>query len=289
MRTRQPAALDVRAIFTAAHAAIEHPPDDAAREFWAQIVRDAFVPDGWHDKPKPGEPWYWHASGLTKCTREQILKRANLDTDGVRVESKNTFAIGHTYHALARYGMHILGQYENVRTEVGGVHPQLPLAGRADLTYVFEAEPAIVDWKTESKFAGKHRREEKVDGSSARHGDRIQVTADAMILEALDPGIPEFEHGWAVYIDKESGEIDQQHFEITLQLRNEVIERLRVLEDAWSNYALFEQLPPVLPDEEKQDRSKRTYMAPPWQCRPRSDDDPRGMYCQSRVACLEHR
>jgi hypothetical protein len=289
VRKGQPAALDVRAIFTAAHEAIEHPPDDAARELWAQIVREAFVPDGWHDKPQPGEPWYWHASALCKCVREQILKRANLDTDGIRVESKNVFAIGHTYHALARYGMHILGQYEDVRTEVGGVHPRLPLAGRADLAYRFESEPVIVDWKTESEYAGKHRREEKVDGSSARHEHRVQMTADAMILEALDPTIPPYEHGWAVYIGKESGDIDQQHFEITGELRNEVERRVNDLDEAWGDYALLEVLPPVLPDEEKRGRDKKAYMAAPWQCRARSDTDGRGMYCQARTACFERR
>ena len=48
MRKGQPAALDVRAIFTAAHDAID------AKEHmdrWAEIVEAAFVPGDWHDKP----------------------------------------------------------------------------------------------------------------------------------------------------------------------------------------------------------------------------------------------
>ena len=290
MRLTQPAELDVRAIFSAAHEAIEHPPDDAARELWAQIVREAFVPDGWHDQPEPSEQWWWHASSLCQCPREAILKRARLANDGQRVESKNTFAIGHTYHALARFGMHMLGQYVDVRTEIGGRHTTLPLAARADLIYRHGRETYIVDWKTESEFAGKHRREEARNGSSARPEHQIQVTAGAMVLESLDlvGGEDTIEQGWVVYIGKESGEIDQQPVAITEPLRAEVVDRIGRLDAAWQDFTLFEELPPLLPDEEKVDkRSGRHFTKPAWQCRARSDTDPRGLYCQARSTCFQ--
>jgi hypothetical protein len=287
MRQRQPAALDVRAIFEAAHDAIDAKEH---MERWAEIVNAAFVPDSWHEQPKEGEPWFWHASSLCQCPREAILKRAGLATDGLRVESKNTFAIGHTYHALAQFGMEMLGQYEGIQTEIGGKHTTLPLAARADLIYSHEDEWYIVDWKTESSFAGKHRREEAINGTTARHEHQIQVTAGAMVLENMgENGVPfpkPFERGWVVYIDKESGAIDQQPVEITDALRSEVTERLYGLERAWLLAETDGTLPPMLPDEEKRGRDRKPYMATAWQCRPRSESDPKGLYCSARVACF---
>lgn len=290
MRKGQPAELDVRAIFTAAHDAI-----DAGEHMdrWAEIVNAAFVPDGWHEQPKEGEPWFWHASSLCQCPREAILKRAKLATDGIRVESKNTFAIGHTYHALAQFGMELLGQYENIATEIGSRHNTLPLTARADLIYQHEDEWYIVDWKTESSFAGKHRREEATNGTTARHEHQIQVTAGAMVLENHDNSgdlsgaqVLHFDRGWVVYINKESGEIDQQPVNITDELRFEVSKRVFDLEEAWARAANDGILPPMLPDEEKTGRDRKKYMAPAWQCRPRSDTDGRGLYCQARSACF---
>jgi hypothetical protein len=285
MRKGQPAALDVRSIFEAAHDAIEAKEH---MERWAEIVNAAFVPDQWHDAPGPEDAWYWHASSLCQCPREAILKRAKLATDGIRVESKNTFAIGHTYHALAQFGMELLGQYKAILTEIGGQHKTLPLAARADLTYWHEGASYIVDWKTESSFAGKHRREEATNGTTARHEHQIQVTAGAMVLESINLA-EHTENGWIVYINKESGEIDQQPVEITDDLRREVVVRLGNLEDAWDRWTRFEALPPMLPDEEKRGRDRKLYMATAWQCRPRSESDGRGLYCQARTACFERK
>ena len=282
MRIGQPAALDVRSIFEAAHNAIDN---HEHMDRWAEIVNAAFVPDDWHEQPKDGEPWFWHASSLCQCPREAILKRAKLATDGLRVESKNTFAIGHTYHALAQFGMELLGQYDIIQTEIGGQHQTLPLVARADLTYRHEDDDYIVDWKTESSFAGKHRREQASEGTTARHEHQIQVTAGAMVLESKYSGF-HFERGWVVYIDKESGNIDQQPVEITDTLRNEVTERLNALEQAWTLATQAGILPPMLLDEEKTGRDRKKYMAPAWQCRPRSETDPRGLYCQARTACF---
>lgn len=291
MRKGQPAALDVRAIFEAAHDAIDK---HEHMERWAEIVNAAFVPDSWHEAPKEGEPWFWHASSLCQCPREAILKRAKLATDGIRVESQNTFAIGHTYHALAQFGMELLGQYPEVHTEIGSKHRTLPLTARADLIYKHEDEWYIVDWKTESSFAGKHRREEATNGTTARHEHQIQVTAGAMCLEDHDQSgdvigapLPRFDRGWVIYINKESGEIDQQPVEITAELRREVDHRLADLENAWLDAALNGILPPLLPDEEKTGRDRKKYMAPAWQCRPRSDSDPKGLYCQARSQCFK--
>lgn len=283
MRKGQPAELDCRAIFTAAHDAIDK---HEHMERWAEIVNAAFVPDSWHEQPKEGEPWFWHASSLCQCPREAILKRAGLATDGLRVESKNTFAIGHTYHALAQFGMELLGQYDEIHTEIGGRHPTLPLAARADLIYQHQGEAYIVDWKTESSFAAKHRREEATNGTAARHEHQIQVTAGAMVIEnGPSQGYrPGFGRGWVVYINKESGAIDQQPVEITDELRDEVKHRLLMLENAWTAAANEGKLPPMLPDEEKTGRDRKKYMAPAWQCRPRSDSDPRGLYCSARTA-----
>lgn len=282
MRQRQPPQLDMRAIFSAAHDAIDS-GTDAPR--WHEILVSSFGRSEWHEPPAADAVWYWHASGLSQCTREQILKRAKLATDGIRVESRNVFEIGHLYHALAQFGMEQLQQYEDIRTEIGGQHPVIPLAARADIVYRYQGEWVIFENKTESEFAGKHRREERDEnGSSARHEHQVQVTAQAMVLEQE---LGRIDFAYVAYIGKESGNVDQQPVLITDALRTEVEARVNKLEVAWFDWALSGILPPMLPDEQKTGRDRKPYMAPAWQCRARGDDDPKGLYCQARSTCFQ--
>lgn len=276
MRVKQPAALDVRAIFEAAHTAAEAPE---WQEQWLGILSRAFGHDTWHtDQPSGG--WCWHASALGSCPRQQILKRAGLATDGTRVESLNTMSIGTLYHCWGELGMLVLSiapnaPYTNVATEIGGYHKELNLAARADLLYRHEGYPILVDYKTEGPYASTGRRKDakaRGDKCFAKPEHILQVTATAMVLESL--GIAEnITHGFVVYIEKSSGEIDQQLVAIDDEAREFVELGVRNLDHAWDVYSRDGVLPPRL-------------SAGHWNCRQRSESDERGMYCSSRRSCM---
>lgn len=281
MRQRQPAQLDTRAILTAA--------------------LDAKGESEWHKNPGPDGVWRWHASSLASCPRQQILKRAAAErgeftTETDPLESRLVFDLGHYYHGLMQSGLSLSGDYQLLGTEIGGYHPTLPLAALADIVYAYKEEPLILEVKTESTYAAKHRREEVwlcEDGetmTAARKEHCVQIAAQAVVLgvrRAFGP-IWAVERGWVVYVNKETGEHDQQPVVIGPELRQHVIDRVFMLEMAWSIYTADGILPGLLPDELKVDkryRPPREYWASPGLCRPRSDSDPRGLYCRVRAEC----
>lgn len=284
MRLRQPAQLDTRAILTAA--------------------LDAKGDSEWHRNPGPDGVWRWHASSLSACPRQQILKRAAAERDEFVVEtdpleSRLVFELGHQAHTLLQDGIKLSPQYRLIGVEMGGHHPDMPLAALADIVYQHEDEVLICEVKTESHFAATHRREEvwlaedMETMTAARPEHCLQMAAQALVLEAtdllLDEPPLEIERGWVVYQDKETGEHDQQPVVIGDELRRHVIDRVELLEEFWRRYVADGWLPALLPDElkvDKRHKPPREYFATAWQCRPRSDTDPRGLYCRVREECM---
>lgn len=279
MRQRQPAQLDARAILTAA--------------------LDAKGDSAWHVNPGADGIWRWHASSMWTCPRQAVLIRAATVIDGAPIEledtpleSRLTFELGHHWHALMQDGVAGLEAYELVGVEVGGWHPELPLAALADIVYRHGEQPVIAEVKSESTHAGPHRRAEawqQGDGTmtAARLDHARQVWSQAVVLEALGHG--RVEDAWAVYVDKDEGSVDQQPIHIGDVERQAVVDQIALLEEAWSDFLLFNQIPALLPDVVKLDkRSKppREYLMPHGLCQPRvKDSDERGKYCRVRRSC----
>ena len=120
-------------------------------------------------------------------------------------------------------------------------------------------------------------RSDRRAGCGARGGRRLRLPF------AIDSG-------WVVYVDEETGEHDQQPVVIGDQLRQHVVDRVAMLERMWARYVADGTLPDLLADELKVDKRykpPREYFATPGLCRPRSDTDPRGMYCRVREECME--
>lgn len=288
MRQRQPEALDVRAIFSAAHEAANDPTSPWKRD-WNDIITAAFMPNDWHTRQPEGR-YLWHASALGSCPRRQVLKRAGLDSDGTRVESMNTLAIGTLYHALAEMGMRVLSKqddapYQNVRTEIGGYHPTLNLAARADLVYEHKDITAVVDWKTEAPYGATMRRKDAAkrdDTCSAKLEHIVQLTATAMVLEALGIVPERIDYGWIVYVEKSSGEIDQQMVALTDEARETVEMGVQALDYAWQQWAANDESTPLGHARTLPPRLGAGH----WMCAPRSDKDERGKWCSSRTACF---
>lgn len=285
MRQRQDATLDVRAILEAGYAARTEDP-----ELWAKCLLSAFTEDGWHEREPMAADWRWHASELSSCPRQLMLTRAGLAKDGTRLESRLNFDVGHLAHAILQCGMYHHAAYHVVGTEMGGLHPWLNLAARADVVYSPPGPHGtwIMEIKTESGLASKFRKARAQKAGLEGAADvnhRLQVATQAVLIESLHPG-NRIEDAWIVYVDKESGDLDPQRVYLDDELRLEVPARVDMLESTWDMYVRTELLPKRLPLEEATDRkTKKTYMKVSGLCAPRSDSDPKGKYCGARVAC----
>lgn len=278
-----PPTLDMRRVITAAHEGrVTHP------QVWARLLTEAFTEDGWHTSPGPGGRWSWHASALGNCLRQQVLARAGRATDGVRLESQLTFDVGHLYHALVGFGVTMCDDMEVLGIELGGHHSKLPLAGRCDVVYRQDDGPVtVIDVKSESTWSGQHRRAEAKQPriTTARPEHQLQVNATALIL-ADQHGIRPTQ-GWAVYVDKGSGQWDLQWVPIGRPEQNDVLARLAALEAAWARHVKTTRLParlPMVPLKVK-GRVVPGKMVPSGLCKPRSTEDARGLYCAARWAC----
>lgn len=237
--------------------------------------------DDWH-REKP-ETWHYHASGLSGCPRQQVLRRLGHDTDGVTLSSALTFEVGHAYHRLLE---RFCGAYEAVEprfkvlaTEAGGTHRVLPLRARCDLLFSWEGELVLADLKTEAPQAASRRRAEMaLYGYPApyRHEHRIQLAAQAMVIESLMMLPEPINQGRALYLNKVNYQVDQVPVAIDQGARELVY---LLVQGNEVDFARHEQdgkwLPPRLaaPDEV-------------WRCQPRSETDDRGKWCPCRSYCM---
>ena len=283
MRKRQPEALDMVQILEAAHREIED-RNSPHQGLWQEILLQTFGP---HISKRPKDKWYWSASALSGCIRQQIYSRAGLAGDGFTIDAQNTMAIGNLYHAYIQFGVQILPQYCVLGVEIGGYHPTLPLGARADIIHQLATaregsgylEPWFIDdIKSEHSYKGNRRRAHQKATGASHAGDPghvIQLAATAMVVEETRD-IEPFELGWLIYIDKSHGKPDQQLVPIEASARQAVKDRIEQLEEAWEVFEKSGFLPARL-DQNNPDVA--------WACRVRDKDDQRGLYCPARSTC----
>ena len=237
----------------------------------------------WHEESNLS--WNWHASSLGDCSRAQCLKRRGLDLDGHTEEAQAFFDLGSWWHrrwerdcllyeeAEPRFKVHAV--------EAGGRHPNINLKARMDMLFSWDGNFVVLDVKTEQSFARKHRVDDAERlglpyAYKVQH--QIQVATGAVIAESLIPGL-RIHSGRIFYINKNSLAVDQVPVPITDTDREWVCNRVQNLEDMYAQFEAsnWKQLPPQLHGCSPDDT---------WKCKPRSKDDPRGMYCPSRQACM---
>jgi hypothetical protein len=271
MRTRQPIALDVREILAGAFAVRDTDPS-----YFGMWLLDALAheEDGWHQQD--AGPFMHHASAISQCLRQSVYERdPEIIPEERSVEALSTFTIGTLYHALLQMGLAVSDRYTLLAHEAGGKHGELNLKAHCDAVFEFDGELAIIDIKTESPFAPKMRRADaKASGRdhSARPEHWDQLLATIMVLQATRPELHP-ETGWIVYVDKSSGDVDQQ--QVPVEDVSPVGAKIGRRDAAWSDYALFGTLPDRLKD------------FPKGLCSPRSETDPRGKWCSYRGECLK--
>lgn len=269
MKMRQPAALDVREILTDAYAVRDTDP-----AFFGMWLIDALAhqEDGWHERPEG--PWMHHASAISQCVRRSVFERNPSDEpEPWAVESLNTFTIGTLYHALLQMGLAVSDTYTLLCHEAGGQAESLNLKAHCDAVFEYAGEQAIIDIKTESPFSPKMRRgDAKSSGREhdARPEHHEQLLATVLVLQHTHPDLHP-ETGWIVYVDKSSGDVDQQL--VPIEDTSIVEQRIEERDAAWLDFIEAGELPPRL----------RSF--PGGLCSPRSTNDPRGKWCPYRTVC----
>lgn len=236
--------------------------------------------DDWHRELPTA--WHYHASGLSGCPRQQVLRRLSHDTDGITLSAALTFEVGHAYHRLLE---RFCGAYEAAEprfrvlaTEAGGTHPYLPLRARCDLLFSWELELILADLKTEAPQAGARRRaEQEVYGYPYpyRYEHLLQVTAQAMVIEELMGLNEPIRQGRILYLNKVNFAVDQVPVELSGHARGQVLRMVKAHEQRFAYYERTGELPPRLAAADEV-----------WRCQPRSETDERGKWCSCRSYCM---
>ena len=233
--------------------------------------------DEWHKEPSEGPDgvtrWYWHASQLTKCPRALILQRAGLARDPIPLDGFMAMEVGNSFHQVIEdfLDTHPLAMgdgIEVISVERGGGHRVLPLKAKPDHILRINKQPVVCDIKSEAGSAVKMRLNEQKETKSydaVRHAHKVQITAGAMVAESLGiyQGVSRL--GLVVYISRQIGknkwDFSVETFEITQDLRAEVVDRVNALEAAWTKFELLCEVPDCLPPEMRFGK-----LQPNWMC-----------------------
>jgi hypothetical protein len=234
--------------------------------------------DQWHQEPSEGPDgvtrWYWHASQLAKCPRGMILGRASLATDPIPLDGYMAMEVGNAFHKVMEDFLDVtpealgLGGIEVISVEKGGAHKRLPLKAKPDHILRINEQPVVCDIKSEAGSAVKMRlNEQKATKSydAVRHAHKLQIAAGAMVAESLGMYTGTSRLGLVVYISRQIGknkwDFSVETFEITQELRHEVIVRVCELDQAWENWVINGIAPDCLPMEMRFGK-----LVPNWMC-----------------------
>ena len=233
--------------------------------------------DQWHHEPSEGPDgvtrWYWHASQLTKCPRALILQRAGLAKDPIPLDGFMAMEVGNAFHKviedfLASHPESMGDTIEVISVEQGGAHKLLPLKAKPDHILRINKMPVVCDIKSEAGSAVKMRlNEQKATKSydAVRSAHKLQITAGAMVAESLGMYEGVSRLGLVVYISRQIGrnkwDTSVETFEITKDLRGEVILKVAMLEAAWLLWESGGPAPDCLPMEMRFGK-----LVPNWMC-----------------------
>lgn len=261
-----------------------------------QAGLDARPASDWHSPICSDGKFRWHASALSACPRQQILKRAGLATDKSPLEGELTMQLGSFFHEKAEQWVkdwcQVNGKKATILSQEKGYwHHSLPLAAKEDLLLELTvgSEPYLIDFKTEHELGSKRRSEEAKEfgrATNAKMDHQIQLMATAMCLEKTFGPI---RAGAIWYISKNNFWIESSPVDLEDPLlRQDVEHRIDVLEKAWKACETTNVLEGLL----LPDRMPENY----WGCRPikplpkgvKCFDVPGpGRYCRARTACME--
>jgi hypothetical protein len=233
--------------------------------------------DEWHKEPSVGPDgvtrWYWHASQLTKCPRALILQRAGLARDPIPLDGYMAMEVGNSFHRiiedfLASHPDAMGNGIEVISVEQGGGHRVLPLKSKPDHILRINGQPVVCDIKSEAGSAVKMRLNEQKSTKSydaVRHSHKVQITAGAMCAESLGMYEGVSRLGLVIYISRQIGknkwDASVETFEITADLRAEVVLRVNALEAAWAKWETLHVAPDCLPMEMRFGK-----LVPNWMC-----------------------
>lgn len=241
------------------------------------LMRES-VEDEWHHEPSEGADgvtrWHWHASQLAKCPRAMIFGRAGLAKDPIPLDGYMAMEVGNSFHKVMEDFLATtpealgVGGIEVISVERGGGHRLLPLKAKPDHILRINKQPVVCDIKSEAGSAVKMRLNEQKSTHSydaVRHAHKLQIAAGAMVAESLGMYEGVSRLGLVVYISRQIGknkwDFSVETFEITHELRSEVILRVSTLESAWQNWVINGIAPDCLPYEMRFGK-----LVPNWMC-----------------------
>jgi len=236
----------------------------------------------WHDESK-NERFCWHASQLSGCPRQAILKRAGYPMDTEERDQAMLLQQAQMIHrwmeaCITAYCDDPANQAELVVAEVGFRHPTLNLAAKPDAVLRARDRLVIFDWKTEKEGGVARRRQDAEQNGSTTHArpeHQIQLTATAMVLE--QNGVAPIVEGRIGYISRQEWWVEECPVDVQDPLLRAEVERKLVNLDAlWADYERAHLLPHRYPEDH-------------WNCRPRKDSPPKGKYCVARSTCYSPR
>jgi hypothetical protein len=157
---------------------------------------------------------------------------------------------------------------EVISVEAGGGHRVLPLKSKPDHILRINGQPVVCDIKSEAGSAVKMRLNEQKSTKSydaVRHAHKVQITAGALVAESLGMYEGLSHLGLVVYISRQIGknrwDFSVETFEITQDLRAEVVDRVADLEMAWNKWDTLHVAPDCLPMEMRFGK-----LVPSWLC-----------------------
>jgi hypothetical protein len=241
----------------------------------------------WHDEGSK-EDYKWHASGLTFCSRREILKRAGYvmdmdDPDQAMLLEQAKMIHEWMERAINAYCADPSNEAEILCTEIGYTHSTLNLRAKPDALIKVKGLPVLIDYKSERE-GGMARRKEAAKAAlaktSARPEHQIQLAATAMVLEAN--GYPPITEGRVWYISRSDWFTDEQPVDLgSADLRREVVRLIERLDTAWAAYQGGATLPHRIDLVNKP--------AEKWKCASRTKDPQKGKFCPAYRSCMDAR
>lgn len=242
---------------------------------------------GWHDEGSKDE-YKWHASGLTFCSRREILKRAGYvmttdDPDQAMLLEQAKMIHEWMERAITAYCADPVNEAQILCTEIGYTHPTLNLRAKPDALLEIKGVPVLVDYKTEKEGGMSRRRDAaKQSGAktSARWEHQLQLAATAMVLETN--GYPAITEGRVWYLSRQEWFTDEQPVDLgDSLLRMEVERKIHDLDAAWEAYQANATLPHRINLEQKPQEK--------WKCATRTKEPTKGKFCPAYSVCYDRR
>lgn len=194
----------------------------------------------------------WHLSGFGQCLRKRIYQRAGYTALPLCPKTIKTFAMGHMMHEWLQARLSESGEIEVIDTEI--VIDQGNISGHADLLVKIDNKRILYEIKTIHFMAMNKYMKGDLENNLAEAYPWHHAQLSAYVYFLSKAGV-KIDEARILYVCKSSMFMS----EVPLR-QHDTEQEIEILENAWSNYKLANELPKQIEG---------------WQCD----------YCQYRDTC----